>query len=202
MNVKLTFLTLVVVGLVAAPVRADLSAGQIAPNFTLNRWQTSTPVSLYDLQGKIIVLDFFAYWCNPCKTASDELQKYVQAYYAGRGGNNSKIPVQVVSMNIDPAVSSTNSYISKYKLDLVLDATNGVQANDYGVYGIPHFAIINGVAGTNYQQWEIIEEPVGYSAGNYTMFRSMIDGVVAVPEPGTGMLICAGAVALLARRRR
>lgn len=41
---------------------AAYDAGDIAANFTLTNRATGEAVSLYDYEGYVILLDFFAYW--------------------------------------------------------------------------------------------------------------------------------------------
>src|SRR5215470_4674406 len=48
------------------------ASAETAPSFDLPRWQTGQRVRLEDFAGQILVLDFFAYWCVPCLTASKE----------------------------------------------------------------------------------------------------------------------------------
>jgi len=178
-----------------------LHTGDIAPDFVLNRFDTTTPVHLRDLAGQIVVLDFFAYWCGPCKTAASELQPQVQQYYAARGGNPLHVPVQMISLSIDGSdQAATRTYIATYGLDFVLDDSAQTAFTPYSTGFIPRFAIINGVAGANYPQWQIIFDQVGYGTGNYVTFRNNIDTVV--PEPSAIVLLLSGVIVLLGWKGR
>lgn len=48
----------------------------VAPNFTLTNLQGKT-VQLSDYKGKIVVLDFWATWCGPCKASFPKMQEIV-----------------------------------------------------------------------------------------------------------------------------
>ncbi len=55
--------------------RTMLTPPPPAPNFTLNRLDGGK-VTLADLRGKIVILDFWATWCAPCKASFPYLQKF------------------------------------------------------------------------------------------------------------------------------
>jgi len=79
---KLSFLGLLLVGLISSIVilRADnppespLTIGALAPNFVL-RGLDGEEVTLENLRGKLIFLNFWATWCKPCEDEMPAMER-------------------------------------------------------------------------------------------------------------------------------
>lgn len=57
--------------------------GKAAPELAgIIAWQNTTPLALKDLDGKVIVLDFFAYYCTICHAHKPDLVKLRDKYEA------------------------------------------------------------------------------------------------------------------------
>ena len=60
----------------------EVAAGEIGsllPEFTVNDLQ-GHPISSDDLKGKVIIIDFWATWCGPCKQEMPGYQKLLDRY--------------------------------------------------------------------------------------------------------------------------
>jgi thiol-disulfide isomerase/thioredoxin len=158
---------------------------QVATNFAIVNHATGQPLSLANYQGSIILLDFWAYWCEYCQAAASDIEPNITQYYRNAGGNSNGVPVQVISVNIDcsdPPLE--DSYITTYGLELVADDCDEVAFSQFDFGGIPQFAVINGTTNSvNYTPWQIVSEPTGY-ATNYTvpLLESYIDSI-QTPAP-------------------
>ena len=80
----------------AAPAFASPAVGKPAPKFTLHTFDRQK-ITLADLAGKVIVLNYWATWCGPCKL---ELP-LIDAYVRHKGGGDLK----VFAITVDNTVS-------------------------------------------------------------------------------------------------
>lgn len=75
-------LALPALGLASVPAQG-LRIGAAAPDFALRTFDGRT-VTLEDLRGQVVVLNFWATWCAPCKVELPLLERYYRQ--AGRFG--------------------------------------------------------------------------------------------------------------------
>jgi thiol-disulfide isomerase/thioredoxin len=105
-------------------------------------------VDLELLRGKVVILDFWATWCGPCRQALPLLHK-VDAWVK-RGD----LPVEIITINVweiqdraadipDARLERVRAYwaTEKFTLPVAMDFTDEVAAS-YGVRGIPATVVI------------------------------------------------------------
>lgn len=54
--------------------------GTTAPEISAETWINSPPITLNSLKGRVVVLDFWAPWCAPCRTTIPALNKLYEKY--------------------------------------------------------------------------------------------------------------------------
>lgn len=58
--------------------------GQPAPELVVREWVLGDPVTLAELRGRVVLLEFWATWCTPCVETFSKLQQ-LQDSYGARG---------------------------------------------------------------------------------------------------------------------
>lgn len=100
---------------------AGVSKGQRAPDFSLPSLK-GPRVALSGLRGKVVLIDFWAQWCEPCKKELPELDK-LSRQYAAQG-------VVVLTINLDKTRENAERLAQQLGLSLpvLLDPAGSVAA--------------------------------------------------------------------------
>jgi thiol-disulfide isomerase/thioredoxin len=153
---QLFALVVVLPGLVASAQITDV--GGIARDFTVVNRADGQPLHLYDLVDQVVVLDFFAYWCQPCQQSSPDVEQNIKQYYDMRRGNTHGVPVRVLPVNIENGDEwATDQFILNAGLDGVVNDYARSAYGQFDLGGIPLFVIISGVADSpSHSQWEVL----------------------------------------------
>ena len=110
--------------------------GKPATDFTVQDL-SGHDVKLSDMKGKVIVVDFWASWCGPCRAVMPTIQEIHDKY-------TSK-DVTVMAVNTWDAKADCDTFLKanpKYTMPVLLDAAgkdteNSIASKLYGVDGIP-----------------------------------------------------------------
>jgi len=129
-----------VAGLLAAalavPAAADVSVGQPAPAISATDWLNTPPLRLADLRGKIVVVEFWATWCPPCRATIPHLVE-MHKKYRSKG-------VVIIGLSDEPK-AKVEPFAAQ--MGMVYAVGCGSKSNGtYGVRGIPHAFVVD-VAG-------------------------------------------------------
>ncbi len=126
---------LVMAILFACTNKSAQSSGAVASDFTLQDL-SGRNVKLSDYKGKVVLLDFWATWCPPCRASVPAIEKIHKAY-KGKG-----LVVLAVSLD-EGGWDSVKSFITEYGITYtVLKGTEDVAAN-YMVRSIPMLLILD-----------------------------------------------------------
>ncbi len=93
--------------------------GSTAPNVTLPLFDGTT-LDLADLRGKVVVVNFWAQWCDPCKAESPLLQQFSEQ--AKTDGD--KVAIIGVDIKSDD-VAKAKSFVATYGLTYPIGQDHG-----------------------------------------------------------------------------
>ena len=112
------------------------AVGAAAPVFTLHRLDGAGKVSLASLRGRPVVLNFWASWCEPCKSEAAVLERDWTRYH-GRG---------VVFLGIDyhDLAPDARSFVRHHALTFpMLEDGSGQVTGSYGISQVPETYVLS-----------------------------------------------------------
>jgi peroxiredoxin len=141
----------------------SIKVGGPAPDFSLPDLSgRATALASYRGQ-KVVLLDFWATWCPPCRMSMPGLQT-LEEQFKGRG-------LEILSVNQGEKTDQVRHFIDrkKYSFHVVLDQDQAV-AMKYGVKGIPTLVLVD-------KKGIVQRISVGYS-GNESDLRQAVERLV------------------------
>jgi peroxiredoxin len=96
-------------------------------------------IKLSELKGKVILIDFWATWCGPCKMTIPHVEALYERYK-----DNKDVIVLGISVDDPSTAQNVPSFIKQNGMQyLVVSDSNGSVSSLYGVSSIPRFFIID-----------------------------------------------------------
>jgi cytochrome c biogenesis protein CcmG/thiol:disulfide interchange protein DsbE len=113
----------------------NAASGVAAPDFRLRRLDDSGSVALSRLRGRVVVLNFFASWCDPCRDEAPVLRDLSERY------RDQGIVVVGVATNDD--LGDARSFAREYGLSYPLVVADEDILTAYAVRGLPETVFID-----------------------------------------------------------
>jgi peroxiredoxin len=130
-------LPLAVAGLLlfTQPAAAILQKGDKAPAIKLVT-TSGQPVTLANYKGYVLVMDFFATWCIPCKESIPHMNSLNRKY--------SKQGLQILGVSVDEGgVREVKNFIADRKIAYPVAIAGEDLQTEYGLRSIPTIYVIN-----------------------------------------------------------
>jgi cytochrome c biogenesis protein CcmG/thiol:disulfide interchange protein DsbE len=114
---------------------ASLQAGSPVPEVGLTAFDGSS-MSLADQRGQVVVINFFASWCPPCREEAADVQQ-TWSEYRQRG-------VQFYGIAYKDAASAAQAFLDEFGVTYPSGIDPGSRmARAYGVTGVPETFVID-----------------------------------------------------------
>jgi peroxiredoxin len=113
-----------------------LARENFAPDFHVTTLQ-GQEISLSQLRGNIVILDFWATWCLPCRESVSELKDLTRKYANAR--------IVVISISGDKDENAWREFVAKKNMDWpqYRDSNDSVRSS-FAVNAFPTYVVIDG----------------------------------------------------------
>lgn len=145
-----------------------IHAGEEAPDFTVGMFDGST-VTLSELRGKVVLLNFWATWCPPCREELTHVQSEIIDRFAGRDF----LFLPVSRGESRQAVASFRQKTG-YDFPMGLDSTRSVY-DRYASNYIPRNFLIDA-------EGKVVTATVGFEPGEFDELIRAIEATLAQAE--------------------
>jgi beta-lactamase regulating signal transducer with metallopeptidase domain/uncharacterized GH25 family protein/thiol-disulfide isomerase/thioredoxin len=161
--------------------------GQPAPELQkIKAWKNGGPVRLADLRGKVVILDFWGYWCGPCMRAMPNLMELHDAF-----GDRGLVIIAIHDDSVE-SIEDMDKKLTKVRDELWLGrdlpfivaldgggeikiegtelAARGATTAAYGINSFPTTVLID-------QEGKVLE---GFNVGNLQEAKDKLEKLLAV----------------------
>ena len=119
-------------------VDRDVASGvrNPAPPLELPRLSGLGAETLEDYKGKVVVLNFWASWCEPCREESPLLQRWHRRMERRQG--------TVLGVDVQDVTGDARDFIAKYKLTYpMLRDGEGLTRESFAIIGFPETFVLD-----------------------------------------------------------
>jgi peroxiredoxin len=150
----------------AAPGQVDAAprAGQPAPNFKVTSTSGQT-ISQENYRGHVLIVDFFATWCQPCRLAIPHLVEMNRKY--GKQG------LQVLGLSVDEdGERGVKAFADEFHVNYPLALAGDAATADFGIRSVPIMFLID-------KKGRVVEVFRGYASDSGRALEASIKRLLA-----------------------
>ncbi len=138
---RLGHFLLVVSALLSQSAKAEVTEHfNKAPDFTLPNLYTGETVSLSDYRGKVVLIDFWASWCGPCRASLPEYNELREKIRASHVGDR----FEILAINVDVTSQEALGFLKDYQLDFqILEERTGKSQQAYDLLAMPTSLLVD-----------------------------------------------------------
>jgi peroxiredoxin len=169
---------------VAVVLMSDVGAppvvrGTMAPEFRLQRLATADAepsgagvIALSDLRGRVVLVNFWATWCEPCESEMPAMERLYDAL--------PRDTFELIAVSIDDDPAAVEAFQGRYRLSfpIVLDSDQAVYRS-YQTMGVPESLLID-------REGRIVERYVGPRAWDADEYVERIRALTGAPSAPPG----------------
>lgn len=130
------------------PVDAALRSGDRTPNITVTA-TSGQSISLNNYRGHVLILDFFATWCQPCRQSIPHLVEMNRKY--GKQG------LQILGLSVDEeGEKAVKEFVDEFRINYPLAVVGDATTAAFGVRSVPVMYLVD-------KKGKIVEVYRGYT---------------------------------------
>ena len=159
---RLLFVSCLALGMPALALGAA-NPGAPAPDFTLAA-RDGGKVRLADLKGQVVMINFWATWCGPCRQEMPLLAQLNTKY--------EPLGFTLLGVNVEPDSAAAVAWLKGMPVTFpILFDTDSVVAGNFGVVGMPSTVFVDRKGQVRYVHR-------GYKVGDEAKYADMIRSLV------------------------
>ncbi len=117
-------------------------------------------LNLSEYRGKVVVLDFWASWCVPCRRSFPWMNEMQQKY-----GDDGLV---IIAVNLDNQSSDAQKFLQQYPAEFTISYDHDRQlVREYAVEAMPSSFLIN-------RDGSLIERHLGFKSGKTDEYEAAI----------------------------
>jgi len=121
-------------------------------------------IDLSAYKGKVVVMDFWASWCIPCRKSFPWLNKMQ--------GNLKEKGLVIIGVNVDENSKDAQDFLSKYPTNFsIIFDPQGKYAEYYKIIGMPSSLIFD-------RQGNLVEQHVGFKESHIKEYENTIKTIL------------------------